>query len=227
MRLFLSLCILATLAATPAAGQRCDLPRAANAARHAESAARYTQHRPIVFHGQHWVPYGILRTVAAADVEFAGEYDGVPLYVECGAQTADIVDVLVNAGCEVVAYESHVGLRVFRTDPPAPPGTLPAGLLVSGCPRGANLFLFRAAEIARDPFWRSKLLPDEGEHFISIAQTQQVLIFSQRPEPYDVVLAWRGRTWRFRFEAVPGRTAVVTARPPNLRNCVVPMYPAL
>ena len=83
------------------------------------------------------------------------------------------------------------------------------------------MFLFPAAEIAADPAWRSKLAV-RGPYHLGAAYYHHVVVFSATPQPYDVVLAYRGRAWRYRIDAIPGRETRVDARPPQMADCKVP-----
>jgi hypothetical protein len=228
---FLLSCALLAGAAPPAAAQ-CDLPDAvpardsAGVLRYGESAAWYRNNEPIAVYGIRWVKYGLPRTLSASELRFIGEHQGVPVYAEAGARVIELVYVLLNAACQVQPYEAHSSLQVVSTDPAPPAGSWPAALTISGCPKGAELYMLPAARIAADPAWRSKLVP-QGPGYIGVAWWYRVLVFTPTPQPYDVVLAWRGRTWRYRVNAVPGRETEVKARPPGRGKCEVPVYPVM
>ncbi|HET7460879.1 MAG TPA: hypothetical protein VFJ82_06515 [Longimicrobium sp.] len=228
---FLVTCALLAGAASSSAAQ-CDLPRAAPAGdaagpmRYAAGAAWFKNNEPITVYGSRFVKYGLPRKLSPSLLWWIGEYQGVPVYAETGARSFAVIYALVNAGCEFQPYESNVPLPVVRADPAPPPGSQPAELRISGCPKGAHLYILPAAQVAADTAWRSKLVP-EAPGYIGMAWYYHVLVFTPTPQPYEVVLAWRGRRWRFRVDAVPGRTTAVDARPPDLRKCEVPDYPVM
>jgi len=205
-------------AATPAAAQ-CHLPNAYPAAdaagrpRHAEGAGWYVNNEVVTVFGRSYVKYGLPRSVEPGELTWIGEHEGVPVYVETGKAEVYVIYVLANARCEVQPYEAHRALFVVRPDSAAAPSaTAPAELGITGCPRGADLYLFPAAELA-GPRWRAKLRRD-STRYLGVAREVAVLVLTQRVRAYDVVLQWRGRAWRFPVEAAPSRRAEVHARPP-------------
>jgi hypothetical protein len=216
--------------AAPAVAQ-CHLPMpapardAAEGSRYAQDARWYVDNEVVAVHDRRYVKYGLPRAVAPGELEIIGSYEGVPLYVETGATKVYVLYLLANERCEVQPYEAHLALFVVRSDSAPPPGTAPAVLRVTGCPRGAELYLFPATELG-GPRWRAKLRRDSAR-YLGRAQAYSVLVPSDAPRPYDVVLQWHTRVWRFRVDAVPGRTAEVHARPPSLLSCTVPVYPTM
>ncbi len=199
---------------------------AAGRSRHAGGARWYTNNEPITVHGARFVKYGLPRVVAAGLLEAVGEYDGVPVYVETGAAFSEVLYVPVGARCEVQPYQSMTGFHVVRAGPARPAGTPPALLDVTGCPRGADLYLFPSAELGSRPDWRAKLRHDSAR-YLGIAMAHRVVILTAEPRPYEVVLRWGGRAWRFPLVATPGHTVEVHARPPSLVSCTVPDYPVM
>lgn len=231
MGTFLLSCALLAGVASPAAAQ-CVLPRVAWASdsavamRYAETAEWYTANAPITVYGTGWVKYGLPRTLSTSELWLVGEHQGVPVYAEAGVQQIDILYVPVNAACEFQTYTGFQGFHVVSRDRASAPGSRPAELSISGCPEGAELFLFSAREISGDPNWRSQLVVG-GAHYVGEAEYHHALVFTSTPQPYDVVLAFRGRAWRYRIDAIPGRETRVAAKPPYLRRCVVPMHPVM
>ncbi|HET7229087.1 MAG TPA: hypothetical protein VFJ16_03760 [Longimicrobium sp.] len=67
----------------------------------------------------------------------------------------------------------------------------------------------------------------DGPHHLGAAEYYQVIVSSATPHPYEVVLAYRGRAWRYRVDAIPGRETHVDAKPPRMRHCVVPREPRM
>ena len=78
-------------------------------------------------------------------------------------------------------YQGFSWFHVLRAGPEPAADALPASLEVSGCPRGAEVFLFPAADIAADPAWRSKPAAD-GPHHLGGADHHHVVVFSATPQ---------------------------------------------
>lgn len=223
-------CALLAIVA-PSVAAQCDGPRAtardsSGPTRYAADAAWFNNNEPITVYGFRGVKYGLPRKISASELWWIGEYYGVPVYAEAGVRQIEVIYALVNAGCEFQPYMGMRELHLVRADPAPPPGSQPAELSISGCPEGAHLYMLPAAHVAADTAWRSKLVP-QGPGYIGKAWYYHVLVFTPTPQPYDVVLAWRGRAWRFRVDAIPGGTAEVHARPPHRRRCEVPGYPVM
>lgn len=226
---FLASLLLA--AAAPAAAQ-CHLPMPAPAhdsagrSRYAENARWYLDNEVITVHDRRYVKYGLPRAVEPGGLELIGDHEGVPLYVETGVAEVYVVFVLANERCEVQPYEANRALVVVRPDStPPPPGTAPAVVGITGCPRGAGLYLFPAAELGGSR-WRAKLRRGSAR-YLGVARQVTALVLTDRPRPYEAVLQWQGRAWRFPLEVAPGRHAEVRARPPSLITCIVPSYPVM
>lgn len=219
------------VAARPAAAQ-CDRLRlvpsrdSAAASPYGESAEWYRNDEPITVYGSRYVNYGLPRTISAGDVWLIAEYEGVPVYAERGVRFTEVVYVLANGACELQPYQSNHSVYAVRADTTWLPGAPVASLMVSGCPAGAEMFIFPAQIIAEDPNWRSKLVAGSS-YYMGEATYQRVKVFTATPRPYDVVLSYRGQAWRFRVDAIPGRETQVHARPPGRRRCEVPVYPVM
>jgi len=228
--ILLSCALLAIVA--PRVAAQCDMPRAVSARDSSEATgyaagtAWFKNNEPITVYGLRLVKYGLPRKLHASQLWWIGEFRGVPVYVEAGARLIYVIYAPVNPGCEFQPYMGQLALPLVHTDSAPAPGSRPAELLISGCPKGAHLYILPAAQVAADTAWRSRLVPG-GPGYIGIAWFYRALVFTPTPQPYEVALAWRGRRWRFRIDAVPGRTTRVDARPPDLRKCEVPDYPVM
>jgi hypothetical protein len=212
---------------------QCRLPRAepavdsAGRSRHAEDAEWYRDRRPIRFANRLHVQYGLPRTVPADSMVYIGEHEGVPVYTEVNAREIEVIYLLFDARCQVAAYEANRAFDVVSPDGASlPPGSDPAVLFVTGCPRGGELYLFPAEAIAADPRWRDKLVP-QSDRFLGVTTDYSLIVLTAVPRAYDVVLRYHGHAWRFRADAVPRQTRRVDARPPGRARCEVPVYPVL
>ena len=77
---------------------------------YAESHEFFTADRPVTFGGRRYVRFGLPRVLEPSMVRRAGEFMGVPVFVEAGAAggTQPVIYLPVRTGCEFQPYELEV-----------------------------------------------------------------------------------------------------------------------
>ena len=79
----------------------------ADALPYAGSAQWYINHEPLMVGNQRLVKYGLPRRLPARELRPAGQFRGVPLFVEAGARgTPDVYYVPVRPGCEFQPFQN-------------------------------------------------------------------------------------------------------------------------
>jgi hypothetical protein len=82
---------------------------------YAGAAAWYVRDEPIIINGRRHVKYGVPRHLLPDELARAGEYRGVPVFVQAGAPpTSDIKYVPVRPGCEFQPYDGHANVGAVR-----------------------------------------------------------------------------------------------------------------
>ena len=82
---------------------------------YAGAAQWFVNNEPVVIDGRHYVKYGVPRLLGVQELTRVGEYRGVPVFVEKGADArADVKYVPVRRGCEFQPYDSHPNVGAVR-----------------------------------------------------------------------------------------------------------------
>lgn len=82
---------------------------------YAGAAEWYVDNEPLTFNGRRHVRYGLPRVLGTFELTRVGEYRGVPLFAEKGAEhTSDIKYVPVRPGCEFQPYDGHANVGAVR-----------------------------------------------------------------------------------------------------------------
>lgn len=82
---------------------------------YAGAAAWYVDDEPMTINGRRHVKYGVPRLLGVHELTPVGEYRGVPVFVEKGADArADIKYVPVRRGCEFQPYDGHANVGAVR-----------------------------------------------------------------------------------------------------------------
>ncbi|MBW3571943.1 MAG: hypothetical protein KY467_12640, partial [Gemmatimonadetes bacterium] len=76
---------------------------------YAAGATWYINNEPIMVNGRRYVRYGLPRVLGVNEVTRTAEYQGVPVFVEAGAQgTPEVLYIPVRPGCEFQPYQLEV-----------------------------------------------------------------------------------------------------------------------
>jgi hypothetical protein len=82
---------------------------------YAGAAEWYVNNEPLSLNGRRHVKYGLPRVLGTFELTRVGEYRGVPLFAEKGAETtSDITYVPVRPGCEFQPYDGHANVGAVR-----------------------------------------------------------------------------------------------------------------
>lgn len=82
---------------------------------YAGGAQWFVNNEPVVIDGRHYVRYGVPRVLGVQELTRVGEYQGVLVFVEKGADArADVKYVPVRPGCEFQPYDSHPNVGALR-----------------------------------------------------------------------------------------------------------------
>jgi hypothetical protein len=80
----------------------------ATAPSYAAGAGWFIQGDAITLGGRRYVKFGLPRVVGVNDVTRTGEYQGVPVFAETGAERPEVLYVPVRPGCEFQPYQTEV-----------------------------------------------------------------------------------------------------------------------
>ena len=81
---------------------------------YAAAAPWYINNEPILVGGNRFVKYGLPRRLPAGELRPAGEFRGVPIFVEAGTTTPEVYYVPVRPGCEFQPYQNNAQTGAVR-----------------------------------------------------------------------------------------------------------------
>jgi hypothetical protein len=80
----------------------------ADALPYAAGTPWYINHEPLLLANRRFIKYGLPRRLSARELQPAGQFNGVPVFVEAGTRgSADVYYVPVRPGCEFQPYQSQ------------------------------------------------------------------------------------------------------------------------